>query len=808
MEIILQDLRYAARTLRKSPGFTALAVFCLALGIGVNSTIFSVVDGVLLKPFAFTDPDRLFILELEHKERGWRGSGLSYHAVRDWQAQTTMFSQIGAFSGRSITLSDGRDEPERVTGGTVTATLFPMLGIQPILGRHIREDEDRPGGDRVVLLSHDVWTRRYAQDRGIIGKTVQVNAVPHTIVGVMPERFKFPSSQEAWVAAGPLHHADRRTDRSMFTVARLKPQVTLDQARSEVAAFSKRAAEQFPAENAGWSGTIEDLREEFIPDDVSLVIWTMMGAVSFVLLIACANVANLMLARATARHREIAIRSAIGAGKGRIVRQLLTESVMIGLMAGALGVGLAYGGLMLLDAAMPKNDAVPYYIQWELDGRALTYTFLVAVLTGVVFGLAPALQAAKTNLQEALKEGGKGTGAGARRSRLRSSLVVAEVALSLVLLIGASLFVRSFMNLQNKSGGFDTAPIMSMRFFMPGEAYDSVTPKAQRVDDLMRRIEALPGVQAAAASNLIPMSAGGGGGTVRVEGATVEAGKEPNLFWAGVTPHWFKTLGVKIIEGRDFTDAEGTTKSPVAVVDEVFAKKLFPGKSAIGKRFSFVGDTTWGWFTIIGVASPIIADDLDDKDPPLPAAFVPYPYMTTRNTGILIRMAGGEPSAITSAVRKELRASDANLPLFDVQTMEERRQLGFWQYKLFGQMFGVFGAIALLLASIGVYGVISYNVQQRTQEIGVRMALGARRQDVMGMVIRQGLTLAGIGVFIGLLGALGVTRVITSLLFVSATDPLSFIGVALFLTGVALLASWMPARRAMGVDPIVALRYD
>ena len=806
METFLQDLRYAARTLRKNPGFTALAVTCLALGIGVNTTIFSVVDGVLLKPFDFREPDRLVILEVENKERGWTGVSLSYPTMRDWQAQTAMFSQIGAFSGRSITVSDGRDEPERVIGGSVTASMFPMLGIEPILGRAIREDEDRPGAERVVLISHSLWTRRYAQDRGVIGKSVMINAAPHTIVGVMPPKFKFPSQQEAWVAMAPLHHTDKRDNYAMFTVARLKPGATLEQARAEIAEFSKRSAEQFP-ETAGFVGTIKSLRDEFIPDDISLVIWTMMGAVVFVLLIACANVANLMLARATARHREIAIRSAIGAGRGRIVRQLLTESVLIALMAGAIGIALAYGGLKLLTAAMPPND-VPYYIQWTIDRRVLLYTVVVAVMTGLIFGLAPAMQAAKTNLQEALKEGGKGTGAGTRRSRLRSSLVVFEVALSLVLLIGASLFVRSFLSLQNKSGGFDTGPIMTMRFFMPGEPYDSVAPKTQRVEDLMRRIEALPGVQAAAASNLIPMSAGGAGGQVRVDGSKDERGKEPRLFYAGVTPHWFKTLGVRVIEGRDFTEAEGTSRTAVAVVDETFAKKLFPGKSAVGQRFLITNDTAPGWFTIIGVSTPIITDDLDDKDPPEPSAFIPYPYMAARNTGIMIRMGGGNPASVTAGVRKELRAVDANLPLFDVQTMEHRREMGFWQYKLFGQMFGTFGAIALLLASIGVYGVISYSVQQRTQEIGVRMALGARGADVLRMVIRQGLTLAGIGIFIGLLGALGVTRVITSLLFVSATDPISFVGISLFLIAIAVVASWVPARRAMGVDPLVALRYD
>jgi putative ABC transport system permease protein len=807
MDSLLQDVRFAVRTLRKSPGFTFLAVLCLALGIGVNTTIFSVVNAMLLRPFPFAEPERLVALLDTQVKNGIDDASLSYKNFVDWREQNSVFAQVAAYDWRSLTLSDG-DEPERLEGSAITWDLFPMLGVRPALGRGFRAEEDRPGAEGVVLLSDEVWRRRFNSDPSVVGRTIRVNDAPRTVVGVMPPRFKFPVDQQLWVPLAPLEHETGRGVRGVSVMARLKPGVTIEQARTEATAFAKQLAAQYPVENEAWSSTVKPLREEFIPRDTTLVVLTMMGAVSFVLLIACANVANLMLARATARHREIAVRAAIGAGRGRIVRQLLTESVIIALLAGAVGIPLAYGGLALIDLSIPPTDAIPYYIDWSVDRQTLLYTLGVSLLTGIVFGLAPALQASKSDLLEALKEGGRGSGSGARRSRLRNALVVGEVALSLVLLVGAALFVRSFMAFQHTSVGFDTGRLMTLRLYLPGDRYDSTAAKTQRLEDLVRRAEALPGIRGAAASNTIALGAGGGSDGVVVEGRSVVRGEEPRVYWTGVTPHWFRTLEVPIVSGRDFTESEGVDSSGVAVISQAMAKKLWPAGDALGRRFRFADDTAAHWISVIGIARDFHYDDLDTKDL-LPAAYLPYPYLPARNNGLTVRVAGGDPAAITSALRREIRASDAAIPLFEVQTMEEVRTMGYWQYGLFSGMFSVFGAIALFLAAVGVYGVISFGVSQRTHEIGVRVALGARNGDVLRLVIGQGAGLTLAGVAIGLVGAFGVTRVISSIVFnVSPTDPLSFAGVALFLMGVAVVASYVPARRAMGVDPVVALRAE
>jgi putative ABC transport system permease protein len=533
-----------------------------------------------------------------------------------------------------------------------------------------------------------------------------------------------------------------------------------------------------------------------------------MGAVSLVLLIACANVANLLLARATVRQREIAVRSALGAGRGRIVRQLLTESLLIALAAAPLGVAVAYIGLQWLTSSIPPTNQVPYYVDWSMNPRVIIYTVGVSVLTGIVFGLAPALQAAKTNLQDSLKDGGRGSAGGAR-SRLRSTLVIAEIALSLVLLVGASLFIRSFLNLQQARAGIDTAPLMTLRFYMPGDQYQSPEAMVRRVDEVVRRVETLPGVVAVMASNMVPLSGGGSEGGVLPEGLAVPTGQEPNASYFGVTPHLLKTLNVPLVAGRDFTDAEGQSRSGVAIVNGAFAKRLWPSRSdVIGQRFRLLEDTQKQWITVVGLVRDFQLFSVRDGKVS-PYAFVAYPYDPAPNTGLTIRVAGGAPASIMSAVRQEIRKIDPTLPLFNIQTGEEARVDTFWQFRLFGWMFSIFGGIALVLASVGVYGVLSYAVSQRTQEIGVRMALGASRQSVFALIVSDGARLAGYGIVCGVIGAAAVTRVVTSQLYnVSATDPLSFVATAGFLAVVALFASYIPARRATGVDPMVALRAE
>jgi putative ABC transport system permease protein len=805
--MLLQDIRYAWRALSKNRGFTVVAVACLALGIGINVSIFSVVDGVLLQPYPYRDSDRLVVLNFKNQRIHVNRAGVSYLDFKDLRDQNTTLESIAGFTGRSLTISDGTSEPERFAGSLITWNLFDLLGTPPILGRTFVPDDDRPGAEPVVMLSYEVWQTRYSGDRSIVGRAISINGRPHSVIGVMPPRFAFPETQRLWVTVTPYVEKQNRNVRSLQVFARMKPGGNLERVTGDVAAIANRLAASYPGENRDWTAFARPLSDWMLPDEPKLIIWSMMGAVTLVLIIACANVANLLLARASVRHREMSIRSALGAGRFRIIRQLLTEAVMIGLFSAPLGLIVAWGGLQALDRSIPP-DSIPYFIHWSLDQRALAYTVVISMLTGIVFGAAPALQATGASLQESLREGGRGS-AGERRAWLRNSLVVAEVALALILLIGSSLFVRSFLNLQGARVGFDTAPMMTLRFYLPGEVYEPAETKSRRVEDIVRRAETVPGVRAAFASNFVPLGGGGGGGDVIVEGKPVDPGHEQGIGLVATTPHLRQTIGIALVRGRDFTDTEGATKSPVALVNQAMGKRLWGDEDPIGRRFRLSGGAIPDWFTVIGIVADFKHFQGDSDATIDPSAYVPYPFEPTLNTGLTLRVASGDPAAITSAVREQIRLSDPALPVFQVSTMEELRQRSFWQYRLFGVMFGLFGAIALILASIGVYGVLSYSVSQRTQEIGVRVALGAERRDVLRLIVGQGLRLAGIGIVVGCVGAFGVTPIVQTLLYnVKPTDPVSFGGVALFLVLVASAASYIPARRAMAVDPIIAIRNE
>jgi putative ABC transport system permease protein len=803
--MLMQDLRYACRALFRTPVFTAIAVLCLSLAIGVNTMIFGVVDGVLVQSLPYQDAERLVVVYETFHRGGTRESLLSYKNLVDFKERNTVFTTIAAVQYRSLVLADGGGEPDRYAGASVSWDLFSMLGQPVAHGRSFTAEDDRPNAEPVVILGDEIFQRRYKGDPTIVGRRVLVNAQPHTVIGVLPPNFEFPENQKIYTPLAPLAHDRPRTDRPLFTFARLKDGTTIERAGSEITAVAAQLAKDYPVEQEGRGAAVKTLHDEFIPDDVRLIIWTMMGAVTLVLLIACANIANLLIARASVRQREISIRAALGAGRWRIVRQLLTEAVLLGLMAAPIGMGLAVIGLRWLDSAVPPDD-IPYYIHWAVDRRAMTYTIIVSILTGIIFGLAPAFQATRVNLHESLKE--RSTGGQGRRAWLRNSLVVVEVAASLVLLVGASLFVRSFQSLQKRDAGFDAAPLMTMRFFLTGEAYETQEARALRTADVVRRVESLPGVRAAFASNLIPLGGGGGGGRVTVEGRTYEKGEEPNIGFTAVTPHMYRTLDVRILQGRDFTDAEAEAKRPLAIVNETMAKQLWPNQEPLGRRFKVAGTETGDeWFTVIGVAADFFHSEMDDQDPLFPCAYVPHGWMATASTGLTLRV-DGDPAQITAAVRAAIREADPNIPLYNIRTMQELRALGYWQYGLFGVMFSMFGAVALFLASIGVYGVLSYAVSQRTQEIGVRVALGADRGAVLRLVVGQGLRLAGIGIVIGLALSVPTNFIVQSLLFVKPTDPISFIGVSIFLVLVAAFASYLPARRATAVDPLIALRTE
>jgi putative ABC transport system permease protein len=803
--MLFQDIRFGIRTALKNKAVTGLAVLCLAIGIGLNTMMFSVTDGVLIQPLPYKDPDRIVVLHTTQKQTNEQFGSLSWLELKDWQERAQSFSALAGIQYRSFTVSDGGDA-DRYGGAAISHGLFPMLGISPQFGRTFNADDDRQGAEPVVLIADDLWKRRYGSDPSIVGRVIQVNARPHTVIGVMPARFRFPQNQYVWLPLAQFAVSQQRGARGLEAFGRLRDGVTLEQARREADAVAANLAAAFPASNDGRGAFVRELRQWAIPDDVSIIVWTMMGAVTMVLLIACFNVANLMLARASTRSREMSIRTALGAGRGQIIRQLLTESVIVGVLAVPLGMACAWGGLRLMDASIPADD-IPYFIHWELNVRALLYAFLVASMTGIVFGLAPALQASKPDLQEALKEGGRGTAGGAR-VWIRNTLVIAEVALSLLLLIGASLFVRSFLNIQQANGGFDAAPLMTMRFYMANEQYATPESKTQRTEDILRRVEALPGVTAAFASNMIPLSGGGGFSQILIEGRPFEKGKEPGIEYIAVSPHMLETLGLSVVRGRELTDTEAMTKAPYAVVNQAMARKFWPNDDPLGRRFRTLDEADGGWFTIVGIVPDYRHGELDNTDPIEACAYVAFPFGAFPNTGLTIRTAG-DPALVSGPAREAIRGADPRMAVFQVATMNEVRERGYWQYFLFGWMFSLFGGVALLLASIGVYGVLSYSVAQRTQEIGVRVALGASRMDVLKLVVLQGIKLALVGVAIGVVGSFFITPVIGSLLVsVSPTDPLSFIGVSIFLTAIAFVASYVPARRATAVDPLVALRAE
>ena len=800
---MLHDLRYAVRGLIAQKGFAAVVVVCIGTGIGVNATIFSVVDGVLIQPFPYAAPDRIVVPRMVQVDSGDRFGGFSWLDLRDVAEQQTRMAALAATTGRSLTLHDV-GEPDRYRGALISWNLFSMLGVAPIAGRPFTSADDRPGAPGTVLLSEEVWRLRYQSDPSVIGRSVLINGAPTEIIGVMPERFGFPDNRQLWIPLTPFAHRDARDDRYLRVFARLADGATVAQADEDLRAVAARLAATYPVTNAALTGRVADLRTDHIPDDVSLVLWLMMGAATLVLFIACSNTANLLLARATVRRREISVRAALGAGRGRIVRQLLTESAVFGLISVPLGLAIAYAGTQALTASMPPDD-VPFYITWRLDWRSITYAVTVAVGTAVLFGLVPAWHATRGTLHDELKEGTRGNSG--VRSLPRHILVVAQVALAIVALVGAALFVRTFVNLDDYAVGFEPAPLATMRVFFPGEEYEPDGAKARAVQDLVERFERLPEVEAAFASNLVPLDGGGGEGALRIDGVAFDPEREPGAALVGVTPGFVRTVGLRLQAGEDFVPAQSWGSQAVAIINETLATRFFDGSSPLGRRLRVGGDAA-PWFTVIGVVPDIKHDNIDPDDRPFPAVYVPYGFQETINTGFTVRTRS-DPSAVFPALRREVRAVAPAAPIFAVQTMEDLRRSSFWQFAIFGWVFGLIGVVALTLAAVGVFSVLAYAVSQRSREIGVRLALGASQAHIRGLVMRQGLALAGAGVALGLIAATGLTSQATSLLYnVSSTDPLSYALVALFLLLTAVVASWIPARRAMRVDPIEALRAD
>ena len=827
MDTFVKDVRYAFRTLARTPVLTGLAILCLALGIGANATMFSVVNSTLVQPLPFREPERLVDAWSMRRSASDDRSTTSYLDFLDWQRESTSFETLVGLQDRSLTLTGGA-EPERVQGAAVSAGMFRMLGVVPALGREIEPADDRPGAGPVVLLTDQLWHRRFNADPAIVGQAIGINGRPHTVVGVLPPEVNFPFLQMAYVALAPVAHDTPRGARDLQLFGRLKPGVTIDQAREDLGAVTARLAAIHP-ENTGWGAHVRPLRDYFAPDEVKVATVAALGAVTLVLLIACANVANLLLARATSRAREMSLRSALGAGRGRLVRQLLTEALVLGLLSVPLGIILTSVGIALVTAGVPADD-VPYLIKFNLDKTTLIYTIAVAALSSVLFGLAPAWQVSRTNLSAAMREGGR-TGSGGARAWARNVLVVGEVAVALVLLVGASLFMRSFLKLQGANAGFETAPLMTQRVYLPGNAYAEPGAKGRRMDDILARIDRLPGVQASGASNLVPLDGGGDRSPVVVDGAPVEQGKERRAFYAGVTRRYFETLSVPLLSGRGLTASEVEQGSAVAVVNVSFVRRVIAASDAAGTdgaRKGLLGASDLGrldpigrrirllelegapWLTIVGVVPDFLTSEMDDTTDASPAVFVAYRLAETPNTGIIVRTTG-DPAALAGALRAAVRDSDAGLPVFQVATMNEVRRKGFWAFELFSWMFGIFGGLALVLGSAGVFGVLSYAVSQRTQEIGVRMALGAQGNEVAWLFLRRSMIQLAIGLTLGIAGAFGVGTLFqqTQLLIQNrASDPVTIGGIALLLAVVASIACFVPAKRATRLDPLIALRRD
>jgi putative ABC transport system permease protein len=804
--VFLQDLRYAVRTLRLNAGFTAVAVTCLTLAIGVNTMVFSMVNGVLLEPLPFADPDRLMILSESSPPLGVRRSGVSYANLRDWRERSRSFSAMAGVQTRSFTIAD-RSEPERYSGAAISWELFSTLGVRPARGRDFVAADDRPGAEPVVLLSDEIWRVRYSSDPGIVGRPLLIDGRPHTIVGILPPDFEFPVAQKLWVPLAPQVTDEPRTRRGLMTVARLAPGVAMEVAQEELRAVAAGLAREFP-ENDRWTALVRPIKADFIPDEVNLILLTMMGAVTLVLIVACANVANLMLARAAARRREISIRAAIGAGRFRIARQLLTEAILLALLAVPPGIALAYAGNELVRRAMPP-DNVPYTVQWEISWVVVLYSVALALGTGILFGLAPALQTANLNLQSALKEGGRGTGGVGPRTRLRSALVVCEVGLSLVLLVGASLFVRSFLNLRDFDVGFDTAPLMTLRLFMTGDAYATEEARLRRVEDIVRGIETVPGVAASFASNWVPLSGGGGGGRILIEGRTWPAGEEPFFGFTAVTPHFLQTLNVPLTRGRDFTDAEGQSRSAVALISEGMAERFWPDEDPVGRQFRLTDPQIPDSFTIIGVVRNIRHFQVDPVERETAHAYVPYPYAPTPNTGVhhsrrVGRACGhhagraiGDPAARCRppAVRGPVHARGQAPRLVAVRHL----RLDVLRVRRGGAAPGRDRRVR----AARVFGVATHAGDRRPRGAWRVPPRRHRPHRRAGTATRRR------GILLGLVGAFGVTHLVASFLYnITPTDPLTFASASLFLIAVALFASYVPTRRATAVDPLIALRSE
>ncbi len=810
METLLQDIKYGVRTLLKKPGFTVVAVVALALGIGANTAIFTVVNAVLLSALPFRNADEVVMVWEHNRPRDRRENVISPANYLDWQDQNTVFAEMGAFYDGRANLT-GFDTPEEIPVQAVTSNIFQLLGANPVVGRTFAADEGTEGKTNIVVLSHSLWQRRYGGDPSIVGQTIQLNGNNYTIIGVMPRNFTLyikrgtlsGKQADAWrpIAFTAQHRV--RQGRFMSAVARLKPGVTVEQAQAEMNAIAGRLEEQYKEFNNGWGVNIVPIKDQLV-GEIRPALLVLLGAVAFVLLIACANVANLLLARAASRQKEIAIRTALGAGRWRVVRQLLTESVLLATVGGVLGLLLAMWGTDLLLALSPKDLLGIKDI--GINPQVLGFTLIVSLLTGIIFGLVPALTASRANLNLALKEGGKTSAADGGHS-LRNLFVVAQVALALVLLIGSGLMIKSFMRLQSVNPGFNSENLLTVRMLLPASKYREDHQVISFFNQIVGRVETIPGVRSASAINFLPFT-----GLAAATGFTVVGhpqpgvGEEPGTEVRVAQPGYFETMGIPIIKGRTFTDKEATELSHVVIVNEAMVKEHFPNQDPLGQKLLIDMMDKPAPCEIIGVVGDVKHHGLDTEVRPF--AYWPPPELTYSFMSIVVRT-DSDPDTIAAAIQREVSVMDKDLPIADVRMMQDLISESVSRSRFSTLLLTIFAGVALVLAAVGIYGVMSYSVTQRTHEIGIRMALGAGRSNVLRLVVGRGMLLTAIGLAIGLGASFALTRFLSSMLFgISAVDPITFAMVTAVLGSISLAACYIPALKATKVDPMIALRYE
>lgn len=806
----LRDFRFGLRILTRNPGFALVAVVTLGLGIGANSTVFTLVNGVFFRGLPFENPGEIVSVRSIRQPQGFR-TNVSWLDYLDLREQARSFRDLGAYSNVAADLSDGERAAERVDGATVTINTFSLLGQQVAIGRGFTPDDGGRDAPPVVLISYGVWQSRYGGDPGIVGRSIKVNLEYRTVVGVMPEGEGFPDGTGLWMPFVPGEAHVRRDQRNLQVFGRLEDGVTLTEAGAEVETIAASLADAWPDTNENVSATVFPFTDLGDGGEIVAVFTALQGAVSFVLLIACANLANLLLSRAVGRTRETSVRAAVGAARGRIVRQLLVESLTMSVLGGLLGLGLTVVAVRTFWNAV-ADTGPPYWLSFPIDYQVFGYFLVICVASAFLFGLAPALQISRTDINENLREGGRGSSGTIRARRLTGALLIGEIAMTLVLLVGAGLMVRSFLNTQRTDPGIDPRNLLTARVSLPQARYPEASERVRFATRLVERVLSIPGVQAATVASNVP----GQGAVGRVPifedrenpPDPTAQNRLPRVWSVSVAPGYFDALDLRLLGGRDFTPLDGEPGAEVAIVNEVFRDRYWPGENPLGKRLKLSDDPDAPWIAVIGV-SPAVLQASSDEDPSIqPTVYVPFRQEPDFGTRLIARTSL-PPEAIASALNEELRLLDPDTPLFDIQTVEEILRRRNWPYRVFGSLFAIFALVALVMSSVGIYGVTAYTVGQRTQEIGIRMALGARHRDILRLVLGQGVRRIAIGLAIGLFGAWAVSRILNSVLVnVTATDPLTFTLIPLLLTAVTLTACLLPARRALRLDPADALRNE